>query len=31
MNLTISAEARDYILAKGGVAHLVSYQGMSLC
>ncbi len=31
MNLSISDEAREYILARGGVAHLVSFQGMSLC
>ncbi len=31
MNLAVDAKARDYILARGGVAHLASFQGMSLC
>ncbi len=31
MDLAIDAKARDYILARGGVAHLVSFQGISLC
>lgn len=31
MQLAISPQARDHILAKGGVVHLESHQGMSLC
>jgi hypothetical protein len=31
MDLKISPEASAYIRARGGIAHLVSYQGMSLC
>ncbi len=31
MNLAISAKARDYIVARGGSAHLISHDGLSLC
>ena len=31
MNLTVSAEARYYILARGGEAHLIPHDGLSLC
>jgi hypothetical protein len=31
MNISISAKAREYILGKGGVVHIVSNRGMSVC
>lgn len=31
MKLTISAKARDYILARGGEAHLIPHDGLRLC
>jgi hypothetical protein len=31
MNLAIAPKARDYILARGGVVHLIPHDGLSLC
>jgi len=31
MELSISAKAREYIVARGGAVNLVDHQGMSMC